>query len=90
MVYTSLQQKFEKGRYKGKTLGLIMKSNPDYIQWCIQSMNDFSISEELMSKLNRRKSIIEFSDVLVKVNAQKKYWGERANNFQLNMFVGSN
>ncbi len=90
MVYTSLQQKFEKGRYKGKTLGLIMKSNPDYIQWCIQSMNDFSLSEELMSKLNKRKSIIEFSDVLVNVNAQKKYWGLRASNFQLNMFVGSN
>ncbi|MFN5704353.1 MAG: hypothetical protein ACK45U_00700 [bacterium] len=90
MVYTSLQQKFEKGRYKGKTLGLIMKSNPDYIQWCIQSMNDFSLSEELMSKLNKRKSIIEFSDVLVNVNAQKKYWGLRTSNFQLNMFVGSN
>ncbi len=87
MIYTSLQQKFEKGRYKGKTLGLIMKSNPDYIHWCIQSMNDFSLSEELMSKLNKRKSIIEFSDVLVNVNAQKKYWGERANNFQLNLGI---
>lgn len=90
MVYTSLQQKFEKGRYKGKTLGLIMKSNPDYIQWCIQSMNDFSLSEDLMSKLNKRKSVIEFSDVLVKVNAQKKYWTDRASSLQLNMFVSGN
>lgn len=87
MIYTSLQQKFEKGRYKGKSLGLIMKTNPDYIQWCIHSMNDFALSEELMNKLNKRKSIIEFSDVLVKVNAQKKYWGERASSFQLNLGI---
>lgn len=87
MIYTSLQQKFEKGRYKGKSLGLIMKTNPDYIQWCIHSMNDFALSKELMNKLYKRKSIVEFSDVLVKVNAQKKYWGERASSFQLNLGI---
>jgi hypothetical protein len=85
MVYTSLQQKFEKGRYKGKTLGLIMKSNPDYIQWCIHTMNDFALSEELLNKLYKRKTRIEFSDVLVKVNSQKKYWTSTANNLQLNL-----
>lgn len=90
MIYTSLQQKIEKGRYKGKTLGLVMKTNPNYIQWCLQTMNDFILSEELIEKLEKRKSTMEISDVLVNLKAKKKSWYNRPQVLQLNLFLMSN
>ena len=90
MIYTSLHQKIEKGRYKGRALGLVMKTNPNYIQWCLQTMPDFILSEELIERLNKRKSIVEVSDILVQINTKKKAWFNRPREMQLNLFLAGN
>ena len=71
-----INNKFQFGKYKGKTLLYVLDNNPQYIIWCINNIKDFNINDklkvELLSQYNQHiryhqehyyKSLMEKYDI---------------------------
>lgn len=41
------------GRHKGTPLGLLIRAEPDYVQYCLANVRSFSISPEAMELLGK-------------------------------------
>lgn len=46
-----ITNKFQFGKYKGKTLFYVLDKNPQYIVWCINNIKDFKIDKGLKDDL---------------------------------------
>lgn len=46
-----LKDKFPFGKYKDKTLNEVIETNPSYVQWCLDNVNDFSLDKDVIQKV---------------------------------------
>lgn len=46
-----INNKFQFGKYKGKTLLYVLDNNPQYIVWCINNIKEFKINNTLKNDL---------------------------------------
>lgn len=46
-----INNKFQFGKYKGKTLLYVLDNNPQYIIWCINNIKEFKINNTLKNDL---------------------------------------
>jgi uncharacterized protein (DUF3820 family) len=47
MYEKTLDYVFPFGKYKGDELGDIAQSDPDYVQWCINTIKNFDVDDEV-------------------------------------------
>lgn len=46
-----INDEFQFGKYKGKTLFYVLDNNPQYIIWCINNIKEFKIDNNLKNEL---------------------------------------
>ena len=46
-----INDEFQFGKYKGKTLLYVLENNPQYIIWCIKNIDKFKIDNSLKNEL---------------------------------------
>jgi uncharacterized protein (DUF3820 family) len=46
-----INDEFQFGKYKGKTLFYVLDTNPQYIIWCINNIKEFKIDNRLKNDL---------------------------------------
>lgn len=46
-----INDEFQFGKYKGKTLLYVLENNPQYIIWCINNIKEFKINNTLKNDL---------------------------------------
>ena len=50
-VFTSLESRFTFGKYKGLTLADVMDINPDYVVWCVTTIDDFLLYDSALEQM---------------------------------------
>ena len=71
------------GKYKGKTLLELAKTNFAYIEWCILNIDRFYVKKAALKRLANRFKHIKLSDEILKVIETKKIafdkidWGQK-------------
>ncbi len=50
MIY-SLKTKLNFGKHKGKTLSQTLNTDPLYIQWCMNNVNEFNLDKKALEKV---------------------------------------
>jgi hypothetical protein len=43
------------GQFEGKPIGEVMKSNPDYIEWCVENFKGFKLWKKLEKRFEEIK-----------------------------------
>lgn len=61
MNFYTLNTTYPFGRYKGETLEDVAKLNISYINWCLESVVDFYIAEEIFNKIKEIEPSYTFS-----------------------------
>lgn len=51
--FTSLADKFTFGAYNGQSLADVIDVNPEYLEWCVQNINNFLIEDSAMNEINQ-------------------------------------
>jgi uncharacterized protein (DUF3820 family) len=46
-----INDEFQFGKYKGKTLLYVLENNPQYIIWCMKNIKEFKIDNSLKNEL---------------------------------------
>ena len=62
---------FTFGKYEGKTLEDVFKTDPAYIEKCMITVDDFAIDEKTIQKLFEKYPETELSDQAVDANLDK-------------------
>ena len=55
MKFYELETEFSFGKYEGKSLQEILEIQPSYIQWCIDNLDHFYISDQVIQKIKSIK-----------------------------------
>jgi len=74
MKFTTLSDIFPFGKYKGKSLEYVLREDRAYLDWCVQNIKDFAISEKI---LNEQKNSETKNDVIIKKHhfiPDKSFW----------------
>ena len=50
-IFTSLESRFTFGKYKGLTLADVMDINPDYVVWCVTTIDDFLLYDSALEQM---------------------------------------
>jgi len=50
-TYTK-KTKFAFGKYKGETVGTVMKSNTNYVIWCLENVDGFSVNKTVQQDID--------------------------------------
>lgn len=66
-----LNTKFTFGKYEGKTLEDVFKNDPEYVEKCLISEEDFAINERTMQKLFEKYPENDLSDAAIDSNLDK-------------------
>lgn len=48
-----LTTKLDFGKYKGKRIKKVLKLNPSYIEWCINNVASFYVTQKVFDKLKK-------------------------------------
>lgn len=51
MSYYHLNDRFTFGKHKGSTLRLVVENDPSYISWCLNNVDRFQLTEEVIGEL---------------------------------------
>ena len=66
-----LNTNFTFGKYEGKSLIDVFKTDPAYVQKCMMTVDDFAIAERSIQALFEKYPDFEFSDEAVDANLDK-------------------
>jgi len=47
--------KFAFGKYKGETVATVMKSNTNYVIWCLENIDGFSVNKTVQQEIDAFK-----------------------------------
>jgi hypothetical protein len=59
------------GQYKGESINEVIKTDPEYIVWCLKNLKHFMISPEVIEKI-RRIVLLEFTQAQLNEYYNKK------------------
>lgn len=71
MKVYDLNTSFTFGKYEGKSLDDVFRTDPQYIQQCMIAVEDFAIDERAMQKLFEKYPEVDFSDEAIDANLEK-------------------
>jgi len=71
MKVYDLNTNFTFGKYEGKSLEDIFKTDPEYVQQCMVTVEDFAIDERAIQKLFEKYPSVDFSDEAIDANLEK-------------------
>ena len=57
----NLDSIFTFGKFKGKTVKEVIELQPSYLDWCLKSIDSFSISENVITEIKANKPDFTFS-----------------------------
>ena len=71
MKVYDLNTNFTFGKYEGKSLDKVFRTDPDYVQQCMMTVEDFAIDERAIQKLFEKYPDTDFSDEAIDANLEK-------------------
>jgi len=75
MKFYELETEFSFGKYEGKSLQEILEIQPSYIQWCIDNLDHFYISDQVIQKIKSIKPDFRLNqDSLDRLKEKKELW----------------
>lgn len=57
-----LREEFDFGKYKGKTIGEVIEEDHSYIEWCLDTVNNFSLDAEAENELSDKQMDDDYED----------------------------
>lgn len=63
-TFHSLDDKFKFGMHRGKTLGRVMETFPAYVTWCLENIDDFMMSSNLIKEIREKYPLFDGEDLL--------------------------
>jgi len=71
MKVYDLNTSFAFGKYEGKSLDEVFRTDPAYVQQCMINVEDFAIDERAIQKLFEKYPDTDFSDESIDANLEK-------------------
>jgi|GEM_PF-6270629 len=89
MKLHSLATKLDFGKHEGETLTEILKSNPSYIEWCYETIDDFFITDTVWNAMECNVNLEEvlksgevpLQEVEKAIVKNKKWHHDKRNNY---------
>jgi hypothetical protein len=66
-----LNTRFTFGKYEGKTLDEVFQQDPEYVEKCMMTVEDFAVDEKSIQKLFEKYPDVDISDGAIDTNLDK-------------------
>ncbi len=85
MNFYNLNSKLNFGKHKGKDLFTVIKTDEEYVNWCLINIDTFLISDQTLSELISLIPELKFSDLAENFRKMKIMYTNQIDNKKTNL-----